>query len=768
MNRTLIHGSVMALVLALVPENANAFAEPGNLPTLKQAIASKQDLYGQLAMSQPNGPSYEFFENILPPPRYVNADFRHYPLLLSAPMGKVKARLISNGSGMNLRGGSRSWRDVGKPVLFRVGPDEFQFGGIPGRVRNPQWLEGWLPVAVIDYVHPSPFQSEGAVPIDQKVTQRELETYRLEAFADTSSFGADHGLVMVKFTLIGGTQGKVAVQADGGKSTFKAGTLKDAENQTVLQADKTWTFQRGMLHANLKKGESATMAIFTKPPADDGFLFQPGAYEKHLQETVKEWRSLVARATQVHVPEPRVNHAWKNLLVQNFMMIQGDKMFYSASNQYEQLYSAEGSEAVLAMLAWNYGDLAKKLMVPIFDFSRKGLEHHQAGIKLLDVIRVWGQTKDREWVVAMQPRWERELQKILKNRDQQNGLLPKERYCGDISTPVHSLSVDAKAWRVLRDIQPMLADLKLENLLAEVRKAENEYRVALLKAVRSSIRKETNPPFITIALLDKEEPHSPITATRIGSYWNIINGFVLASRIFPAGSAEENYLGDYIENHGGIFMGMTRSGGTAHGFWTGPERINPLYGSRYSMDLLRRDQPEKFLVGFYGMLAQGFTRDTFLGGEGCTLDPVDDGGRFFYCPPNSAANGFFLGMLRNQLVQELDMDDDGKPETLRLAFATSRRWMEDGKSLAVQKAPTAFGEVSFQMESRLKDGKVLVQLDLPEGRTPEKTFLRLRLPEGWKIASCVAKGQKLPFQTDGTTDISSFKGKLEMEYQVAR
>lgn len=60
MNRTLIRRSVLALVLALVPEYAIAFAEPGNLPTLKQAIASKQDLFGQLAMSQPNGPSYEF------------------------------------------------------------------------------------------------------------------------------------------------------------------------------------------------------------------------------------------------------------------------------------------------------------------------------------------------------------------------------------------------------------------------------------------------------------------------------------------------------------------------------------------------------------------------------------------------------------------------------------------------------------------------------------------------------------------------------------
>ncbi len=113
------------------------------------------------------------------------------------------------------------------------------------------------------------------------------------------------------------------------------------------------------------------------------------------------------------------------------------------------------------------------------------------------------------------------------------------------------------------------------------------------------------------------------------------------------------------------------------------------------------------------------------------------------------------------------MDDDGKPETLRLAFATSRRWLEDGKSLAVQKAPTSFGEVSFQMESRLKEGKVLVRLDLPELRTPEKTFLRLRLPEGWKIVSCTAKSQKLPFQNDGTTDISNHKGKFELEYQVS-
>ena len=765
-------GVLIFMMLALsIGETSKLFAyeEQQKLPTLKEAIGSKVDLYGNLAISQKNGPSYEFFENILPPPRYVNADFRYYPIVLSAPQARVKARLISNGSGINLRGGSRSWRDVGLPITFRVGPDEFIFGSLPERVTSPQWLEGWLPVVSIDYVHPSPFQTEGGVPIDQKANSREMETYRFEAFADTSNFGSEHGLVMVRFSLIKGIQGKVAVQTEASKkTTFINNILKNSENQTLLMTDTKWIIQRGMLHANLKKGESATLAIFTKTPENDNFKFETGSFDKHLLKTIQTWRNLIAQATQVEVPEPRVNHAWKNHLVQNFMLLQGDKMNYSASNQYEQLYSAEGSEAVLAMLAWNYKELSKNLMIPILDFSRKGLEHHQAGIKLLDIIRMWAITGDKDWVVAMRPKWEKELQLILNNRNQQNGLLPKERYCGDISTPVHSLCVDAKAWRVLKDIQPMLTDLKLEPLLTQVRKAEKEYGVALLKAVRASIRAETDPPFIPIALFDKEEPHTPITSTRIGSYWNIINGFVLASRIFPKGSKEENYLSDYIEKHGGIFMGMTRSGGTAHGFWTGAERVNPLYGSRYSMDLLRRDQPDKFLVGFYGMLAQGLTRDTFIGGEGCTLDPVDAGGRFFYCPPNSAANGFFITMLRNLLIHELDSDDDGEPETLQLAFATSRRWLEDGKTISIQKAPTSFGAVSFNMKSKLGQGRVEVHVELPEKKTPAKTFLRVRLPDGWKIQQCKAGEEKVAVLADGTADLSKFRGALQLEFLVSK
>ena len=74
--------------------------------TTQQALDSTRDLWGEAAMRQPNGPSYEFFEKLLPPLRYVNTDFRHYPIALAAPMSKTKWRLVSNGSGVNVPAGT--------------------------------------------------------------------------------------------------------------------------------------------------------------------------------------------------------------------------------------------------------------------------------------------------------------------------------------------------------------------------------------------------------------------------------------------------------------------------------------------------------------------------------------------------------------------------------------------------------------------------------------------------------------------------------------
>ncbi|MFM9092695.1 MAG: hypothetical protein ACKOUK_13275, partial [Verrucomicrobiota bacterium] len=89
------------LAAALVPGIRAA------LPPLEEAITAVRDVWGEAAMAQPNGPSYEFLAPLLPPPRYVNADFRHYPILLCPP-GEMPS-----------------------------GPVEFRRGGDPGRTAFP-------------------------------------------------------------------------------------------------------------------------------------------------------------------------------------------------------------------------------------------------------------------------------------------------------------------------------------------------------------------------------------------------------------------------------------------------------------------------------------------------------------------------------------------------------------------------------------------------------------------------------------------------------
>ncbi len=741
-------------------------------------MASRTDLWGELAMRQPNGASCEFFAPLLPPLRYVNADFRFYPIVLGAPNAKVKARLIANGSGVNLRGGSRAWNDNGTPVRFRVGPDQFLFGGLLDRVTQPTLAEGWLPIAEIRYLHPSPMQPGGNVPLAQPTPRVPAEIYRLEAFAATEAALASNGVVFVKFDLVQGTNGYIAVEADAARPLkLQNGHMLDDQGRVLALFDATWKWEAPRAVARLSPGTAATLAIPTRPlDPSSPLALTPATYSEQREACAGTWRSLLAQGMSVQTPEPYVNNAWRHLICQNFELISGDRIHYSAGNQYDKLYVSEGSDAALALLVWGYETDVRRLLVPLFDFTRKDLECHQAGFKLNNLCRYYWQTRNPAVVSELRLRWEKEAALLADSRTNEFGLCPKGQYCGDISTLVYSLTVNAKGWRALRDLSTLLANTG--NSAEASRYAANaaEFKKAVLTAIVKSANRQTTPPFVPVALYADEPAHDSITANRIGSYWNIVIGYVIGSGIFPAGSEEETWIPRYQEQHGGLCMGMLRAGG-GYTFWTSSARINPLYGTRYVLDTLRRDDPERALVSFYGMLAQGFTLNTFVSGEGCSLSAADPGGRFLYCPPNSAANAHFLSILRHLLVQDCDLDDDGKPETLRLLFATPKRWLEDGQTVTVERAPTAFGPVSVRVQSRLSQGELTADLDLPQRNAPQQTFLRLRVPDGWRLTSGRARSpsapsegplseRTLPLDDRGTVDISSLKGKATIRFQA--
>lgn len=717
---------------------------PVKLPTPEQMAASREDVSGEAALRQPDGPSYEFFKDLLPPLRYVNTAFKHYPIVLSAPGSAVKARWISNGSGINLKADKPPmWKEVGTPVAFFVGDKGEPFGGTVELLDGPKYRQGWMPIVDIAYNH----QEVG---------------YRQEVFAPVRGALAEHGAVCVTF---GGrlVRGQMTVRiGTGEKYSASDGVVKDSKGNVVAQhtSDWTWNGPRYELTTPIGDGRNPQLIIFTKPLADAPKSFPSIADERTA--CIDLWTTLLAEGTRLEVPEPIVQNAWRSLVVGQYLIANGDKMNYSAGNAYDHLYEGECGDAVRALMLFGHTSDARKMIGPLLDFNRQATRFHVAGHKLQLLSHYCWVTRDKEGLNALRPKWEPVVAFIRESRKTENGLLPKDRYAGDINEQVYSLNSNAACWRGLRDMAAVLDDVGEREAASGVRKEAEAFRKVILDAVTKSQDKEAR--FVPMSLLANERPHDPLTATRTGSYYDLMIPYVLGSGVFGPGDDREGWIIGYLRNHGGLAMGMIRS--MPHqGEFNEQPGVNVLYGLRYNLTLLRRGDRDHALVGFYGHLAQAMTRDTFVGGEGSRFLHGDKHGRSFYLPPNSASNATFLTTLRYLLIQDWDLDDDGSPETLRLFDAIPPRWLKDGANIVIEKAPTAFGEVSLRTESRLKDGHVTVTVK-PPPRPVGKLRLRLPDPPDYRIKSVRVGDAELRRDADGRVDLTGKTGEIVVRFAV--
>jgi hypothetical protein len=733
-------------LLAVCSIALTAHGEPAtvnNLPSVQEMIEARTDVWGDAAMRQPNGASYEFFADLLPPLRWVNTDFRHYPIVLSAPRSAQKARIISNGSAINARANTPPmWYEQGATVSFFVGEAPKAFGADLQRLETPSYLDGYLPIVAIRYEHAGvTYQEEFFAPVDEKC--------------------AAQGAAMLRFSLSGqggrtkgAVKGRVEARVDSEKLLrVENGNVLNEKGQSLVAFGPMWQWnaKRKALVAELSAKETAELAVFTKPAAPD-FKMSAAVYDEGRQQCIQAWKDVLDRSVKLQTPEAIVNNAWRATLIGNFMIAVGDRPHYSAQNAYAKLYEGECGDTLRAFMLYGHLDIASAMLRPMLEFDRHDTRFHVAGQKLQLLAYFYWITRDAETVRAYEPLWRPAVELILSSREPDSGLLPKDRYAGDIHENVYSLNSNANCWRGLRDIAAVLTDMGETEEAKRLQQAADDYRNKILSAVTRSERLDAKPPFIPNALLADEPAHDPLTATRTGSYYDLMCPYIIGSEVFGQGTKREDWLIGYLQNHGGIGMGMPRVQ-PAQGIYKGEPGVNPLYGLRYQLALLRRDEREKALVGFYGQLAQGMTRGTFIGGEGSRFVHGDENGRSFYLPPNSTSNAAWLIALRNLLVQDWDLDADAKPDTLRFLFAAPRRWLSDGKTIRIENAPTAFGPVSCSADSKLSEGYVEVKIT-PPPRPAKAMLLRVPLPEGWKIESAQIDGKNTPLISGHTIDVS--------------
>jgi hypothetical protein len=729
-------------------------AQPAKpLPTPKEMAASNLDLWGEAAIGQPDGPSYEFFKDLLRPLRYVNTDFRHYPIVLGTPAGRVKARYVSNGSAVNaLANKPPMWKELGVPVHFAVGAKAEPYGNDLARLDGPRYAEGYLPIVQLAY-------TEGKT------------VYEQEAFAPVGEPLAKYGAVLVRFTARGGP-GLLTARVDSkGEIRLHERTLRDSKDRCLVVFDAAWKWDEGRkeLRAELAPGSAAALVVLTLPwPAEPAVKFP--AYGEERKACAACWQDVLDRGIRLEVPEKIVNDAWRSLVIGNFLIAVGDRMHYSAGNAYDHLYEAECGDATRALMLYGHTAEARQMIGPLLDFYRKATRFHVAGHKLQLLGHYYWVMRDAEYLRDRAKVWQALVEFITSSRKEtSNGLVPPDNYAGDIAQQVYALSSNANCWRGLRDLAAVLDDINGEREKGtQLFKEAAAYRKAILAAVAISEQRDTKPPFIPNALFGVERAYETLPATRMGSYYDLMAPYIIGSGVFGVGpgAERETWMIDYLRQHGGLAMGMIRTT-PQQGEFKGDPGVNVLYGLRYVLALLRRDDRDHALAGFYGQLAHGMTRDTFIGGEGSRFFHGDANGRSFYLPPNSTSNAMFLTTLRYLLVQDWDLDDDGRPDTLRLLYGAPARWLKDDAAIKVGRAPTMFGPVSLEVQSRLGKGEVLVTVEPPRHQ-PDRLLVRLPLPAGWRVQSAHVGKTALPLAADGAVDVAGLNGKFTIRFDVVQ
>jgi hypothetical protein len=716
--------------------------------TREEVIALKEDVWAEAAIRQPGGPSYEFFRDLFPPVRYVNTKFLQYSIVLSAPGAAVKARYVSNGSAINPKADQKPmWYDPKFGVEFFVGEKMEPYGADPDRLDGPRYADGWLPIVQTRY----------------KVDNAAVEQQAFASIGET-----EHGSVFLRFTARSAAITVTArVRADGAL-THPGGGLCNADGSLLAAHSEGWQWNADSkeLSVHLDSGRSHDILVVTKTMKPDmpvPFLPDP-ARGVFRSVVVNGWKQLLGRGVNLEVPEPIVQNAWRAHIVGNEMIAVGDRMHYSAGNAYDHLYEGECGDATRALMLYGQTTDARRFIGPLLDFPRQDTRFHVAGHKLQLLAHYYLVTRDKEYMHEKAPVWNKVIDLIVNNRQKPNGLVLPDRYAGDINKPVLSLSSNSACWRGLRDMALVLHDLGDHEKAAKLEAECEEYKAAILAAVAKSERLETKPPFIPIRLLADEKPFDPLTATRLGSYYDLMIPYVLGSDIFM-GTERETWIIDYLRQHGGLAMGMIRNQ-SHQGPNAGEPANNVLYGLRYMLTILRRDDVGHALAGFYGQLAQAMTRDTFIGAEASRLFQGDERGRHFYLPPNSAANAMFLQTLRYLLIQDWQ-DTHGQPHELRLLYGVPGRWLEDGKSIKFERAPTLFGPMSFRTESRLSKGEVVVDIEAPP-RAPTKWVLRLPLPPGWRAKSASVGDQAVRLGEGGVVDLTGKTGSFKVRYVVEK
>jgi hypothetical protein len=209
-----------------------------------------------------------------------------------------------------------------------------------------------------------------------------------------------------------------------------------------------------------------------------------------------------------------------------------------------------------------------------------------------------------------------------------------------------------------------------------------------------------------------------------GEYYGLVAADLMDTNFFPVDDHRASLYVNMLENQGGLATGVCEF----------QEGIDHAYTGGYLQNCLRRGDIEKMLLGFWSYLAYGMTRDSY--------SPVEvtlyKSGENHFTLPHTYSCTQQLKLLRLMLLRE-------EGNELIIAQGIPRAWLEAGKKIEVNAAPTYFGPVSYRIDSTVSN-QIKLHLDPPTREAPKAIKIHMRHPEHLKIKQVDSSaGDKISF-----------------------
>ena len=709
-------------------------ASPAYAGSVLRALRSKRDVWGDQLIKRPAGPTYDAVRRLLKPLFFARAKRKPltssgvYYLPFAQPLGSHGAYEIA----LHVADGSQilARTATGASLRVLVGPGGREaFGSCLGRLSQPALAEGYLPILETRYV-----DSAGVRYRQESFAVRGLGTGALVSFVSvTASAGAKPAVVRLLHSM------------------HRSG------RQTQSRAEETAMSYR------VEPGQTATVYAAWLPSDLHPVTIDADTYDAARARLVEFWNARLGQGVTYDVPETVVMNAQRSLMTQDLALT----WRYSIGNPYEEFSFAESLDVAEVLGSYGYTSVMRQILRTSFKRFALAPSNWRRGELLLASARYYELTGDRaflRWVTPHVDWFMTVLGRQLLN-PRNHGLLQQERFSSDNASHVYGLHSQAAVWQGLNAMAAVWATTGRPAHAARARGLAHRLRLGLQRAIgASSHRLNDGSLFVPAVLLAKHKPFDSVTRSRLGSYWNLVMPYALASGFFDPRGRQANAILKYMLGHGSRLLGLVRAG--AYSLYGARARYpvtgtDQVYGLAMARFLADNDQPDQLVLSLYGMLGAAMTPGTFVSGEAATVAPLRGSAfRSMYLPPNAASNSAFLETLRLMLVHETT-DRKGRPMGLELAFATPRGWLAPGKSVAVRAAPTSFGPLSYEIDAG--ETGINATLDVPSRHPPRVLRLRLRVPAGHRVVAVRVNGLRRKFDPrTATVNLSGLRGTVSL------